>query len=144
MKSERKPFKNNLVVIYHGNVENFRIPVRELIGHLAWLHGIDYWIEDAKTIFGELNEDGDLFYFRSGENTRISSKEFRELTLKMFNQSVFGLALDVMFQLQSALKQYPFPHEFYRPLNWPYLEIHNRGKSTLMVYGKVIDSLEVS
>lgn len=133
-----------MVVVYMGHVNNFQVPVQNIIAQLAWLYRLDYSIVDGDEVFPLVGEPCDMIYFRSTEYTSITPKQFRQLVGDMFSQASLGGWVDVSFQLQKALKDYPFPADFIRPLNYPYPEIHQDGTAVLYIDPKALKNLKTS
>jgi hypothetical protein len=146
-KSNRiKRWQLNVIVEYFAqtNANSYRFNILELLKHLASIYRLDYAISvehqyssnpdsykqpDEKYIF-------DLVYFRSNENSRIEKKELRTTIDCMFRTvpSLFSEGVDVGTQLYKALKDFPFPTDFYRPLNYPWIEHHKGHQKKLLIY----------
>ena len=137
MKNVKK-FRLNVVVSYHKsvNVNNYRNPIHSIIKNFAWLYRLDYKIDVDSQVFGDIESDFhltvDLIYLRSSSETPIEAKAFRKLILDVFSHlNPFLGGVEVFYQLQKHLKEYPFPKNYIRPLNYPYLEIHKDGQSEI-------------
>lgn len=129
-----KTFRLNIVVVYMTNPNNFQMPIQNIMRQMAWLYRFDYAIVDSGQVFHEAqNERCDLIYFRSTEQTRITYKKFQQLMKEMFAQASLYGYVDLFFQLQKYLKNYPFPDNFVRPLNYPYSDIYNDSYKTLYI-----------
>ena len=86
----------------------------------------------------------DMFYFRSSPDSTSSITEFRSIIGNLFRgYDVFWFAdcFDVHCLLQKCLKEYPFPEKFYRPLSYPYVEVHNGKEITLCVTAEGLENL---
>lgn len=139
-----KNFRLNLVVVYMANRANFQSPIQSIITKLAWLYRLDYAVIDGHQVFPESPDDNpsDLIYLRATEYTNISAKVFRDLVNQMFSQaSLFG-CVEIIFQLQKNLKEYPFPDDFVRPLNYPYSDIYEGGQKRLCVDPQALEGLD--
>ncbi|MBC7399814.1 MAG: hypothetical protein H7289_07690 [Mucilaginibacter sp.] len=134
-----KKFRVNVVVMYfkNTNINNFQPPIFSLLKTLAWLHNLDYAIEPNSPAFYvshlELYGQSDLIYFRSTSDTQIDAKAFRKIISDIFYRSRAGMlqGAQVFYQLQKTLPQYPFPKDYIRPLNYPYLEVHKDGQTSV-------------
>lgn len=146
-KSNRiKRWQLNMVVDYYGEetAKLYRFNILELLKHIAAIYRLDYAISVNHEFSGdndstEQSDDkffGDLIYFRSNEYTRIERKDLRQTIDSMFCKvpSVFYEGVDVFTQLYKALKDFPFPANFYRPLNYPWIEHHKSSEKKLLIY----------
>lgn len=133
-----KIFRNNVEIIY-DTVDlpaKYRPLIMPMLINLASLYRLDYFVEEDKVDLDGPNKwHYDLIYFRSTEETDIDGKHFRKLINDLFaNATSFGfLSVNVLCQTQSKLKKNPFPSEFYRPLNYPYVEHHKDNRMLLKV-----------
>lgn len=146
-KSTRKEFTLNVIVVYYEskNPNNYRDPIHNIFKFLAWLHGIDYALESSTRIFDKtestINGITDIIYLRSGKHTLLSLREFQKVLDGVFSKSIATLfnGIDIFYQNQVATKLYPFPSEFYRPLNYPYVELHKKGlQKELLVHKEAL------
>lgn len=134
-----------MVVVYIANANNFQIPIQNLVSQMAWLYRFDYAVVNGHQIFNEApNEACDLIYFRSTELTRISSKKFQQLVTEMFVEASLYGCIDVFFQFQKNLKQYPFPSDYIRPLNYPYSDVYKNGNKILHIDSKALPELDAN
>ena len=146
-KSNRiKRWQLNVFVDYYGQktVTSYRFTILELLKHLASIYRLDYAISvDHQFSFGSDSSEQlddkdiiDLIYFRSNEYTRIERKDFRETIDSTFRKvpSMFYEGVDVGTQLYKALKDFPFPNDFYRPLDYPWIEHHKDSQKKLLIY----------
>jgi hypothetical protein len=136
----------NILVIYYGqlNANCYRVDILALLRHLASIYKLDYAISEAHQFPSESGLTGqdddtsivDLAYFRSNENSRVDKKEFRSVIDCMFGKvpSPFFEGVEICTQLYKALAEYPFPSDFFRPLRYPYVEIHKDSQKTLCIY----------
>ncbi|RZJ92300.1 MAG: hypothetical protein EOO20_02290 [Chryseobacterium sp.] len=140
-----KKFRLNLAVVYMANAVNFQSPIQSILIKLAWLYRLDYAIADGQQVFDEL-PDGrpcDLIYLRATQHTIVSAKVFQQLVNQMFAQaSLFG-CVDIFFQLQKNLNEYPFPDDFVRPLNYPYSDVYQGGQKKLYIDPSALEDLDV-
>jgi hypothetical protein len=145
-KSTRKEFVLNVIVAYYEptNPNNYREPIHNIFKFLAWLHALDYSIDLSTQIFDKAqpttNGITDIVYLRSGKNTLLSLREFQKVLDSVFSKSIatFFYGVDVFYQNQAATKLYPFPSEFYRPLNYPYVEIHKGLQKEMLVHKEAL------
>lgn len=143
----KKKFALNLIIAYYKttNPDNYRAPIHNLLRNLAWLHGFDYAIESDTKIFDKVVDDKegpmDIIYFRSGQHTSLSLREFQKVIEAIFLKSIASpfSAVDVFYQNQVFTKRYPFPSEFFRPLNYPFIELHKGLEKQLMVFKDALD-----
>ena len=144
---KKRAFRANLTISYEKHVDpiNFRHPIHFLMANLAWLYSLDYWFEiDKKDWLTETDPDSccDLLYFRATKDTEIDGKSFRSIVTELFDRSFLCfLTADVGFQLQKHLKHFPFPSEFYRPLNYPCVEYHKDGQASLQLHAAWLDTI---
>jgi hypothetical protein len=139
-KPIERNFTSNVVVTYYKgiNPNQFREPIHDLLKGLAWLYSFDYSIDSNSSLFDGSPETDqitvDLIYFRSGKNSAMSFRDFKNLIDTVFSKSLtlFG-GVDVFCQTRIGAKKYPFPNEFCRPLNYPYVEMHTDSKAEIMV-----------
>lgn len=144
MKKAKKKFRLNIVIAYYGgaNLNNYRPPLIEMIKHLAWLYELEYAISiehlfpfeaDSSELL-QSNNIADLIYLRSTEKSQIEAKDLRKIIGDTFGKSsLFHYGIEVCCQLYKALPEYPFPKEYIRPLNFPYVEYHNEEKVSVCI-----------
>lgn len=146
-KSNRiKRWRLNVGIDYCSTekANSYRFNILELMKHLASIYGLDYALSVDHHISddaGSVEQPGhkyivDLVYFRSNEYTRIQKKDFRASIDCMFRKvpSTYFEGVEVWPQLYKALNDFPFPQEFYRPLNYPFVEHHQGCQKTLYIY----------
>lgn len=140
-----KKFRLNLAVVYMANPANFQSPIQSIISKLAWLYRLDYAIADGHEVFTELPDDHpcDLIYLRATKDTSVSAKAFKQLVDQMFTQATLFGCVDIFFQLQKNLKEYPFPDDFVRPLNYPYSDVYEGGQKRLCIDPLALVDLDV-
>lgn len=150
----KRKWRINLIVSYNDSkiTEINRLSVLEFLKNLSSIYKLDYAISENhefkfdKESENQLNEmETDIFYFRSNANTRINIKELRTTINSLFPYTFAPYYDGVEFftQLTKALKEYPFPKEFYRPLKYPYVEFYNGSEIKLMIpYNKVMKVIE--
>ncbi len=142
MKKIKKKFRLNVCVSYAKgiNINNFQNPIHSILKNIAWLYRLDYFIDDDTRLFDDELRDNplysstDLIYFRSMDDSEIDLKAFQKIIKELFSYSnPFINGVEVNYQIQKVLNQYPFPDSFIRPLNYPYLEIFENGKGKIMI-----------
>ncbi|MEZ5106814.1 MAG: hypothetical protein R2757_20080 [Draconibacterium sp.] len=146
-KSNRKKrWQLNVFVCYYGqeNAKSYRFNILELLKHLASIYRLDYSITVDHQTSSDTDSSGqsddtciyDLIYFRSNENSRLEKKYFRETIDCTFRKvpSAFFEGVDIWTQLYKDLKNFPFPTDFYRPLNYPWIEHHTDSQKKLLIY----------
>ncbi|WP_298551748.1 hypothetical protein [uncultured Parabacteroides sp.] len=158
MKTSKKTprrWRLNYVVTYldSDKAEGFRRFVHDTLISVATLRRIDYAIKIESPVYDEMRDNlhgelqdvvADMFYFRSSPNSLSSIKEFRSIIDNIFRgYEVFlcGHFFDVQRLLQKYSKVYPFPEKFYRPLSYPYVEVHNGKEKTLCVTAASLENL---
>ncbi len=149
--NKKKNWQINVLVYYHDlDIANsYRFNILELLKQLASVYRLDYSISvDHQFAYDfDLEEQFvgkdivDLVYFRSNENSRIEKKDFRATIDCIFRKvpSILFEGVDVGTQLYKVLKDYPFPTDFYRPLNYPWVEHYEDSQKTTLVY---LDAVE--
>ncbi len=141
-KSKRiKLWRLNVVVLYYDQMSSncYRFDILQLLKHLSSIYRLDYAISKSHNFPSVPDADksiADLVYFRSNENTRVDAKELRSVIGCIFHRvpSQFNEGVEVFTQLYKFLPEYPFPNDFYRPLEYPYVEFHKGSKKTLYIY----------
>lgn len=142
MGKMKKKFRLNVFVSYAKgiNINNYQNPIHSILKNLAWLYRLDYSIDANTKVFEDALDNNsfysstDLIYFRSIDNSEIDLKTFQNIIKEIFSYSnPFINGVEVNYQIQKVLKQYPFPDSFIRPLNYPYLEIFENGNSKIMI-----------
>jgi hypothetical protein len=132
-EKKNKLYRANLVIVYPegANIENYRHPLHEMMRNIAWLHQFEYAISEDHPFPDVFDSDGqlcpkritDLVYFRSTDQTRILAKEFRKMISDIFHKSfLYPFEVDLFFQLQKFLSEFPFPNEYMRTLSYPFVE----------------------
>ncbi|MCT4646860.1 MAG: hypothetical protein N4A74_17860 [Carboxylicivirga sp.] len=146
MANKIKPWRLNVFVDYYDQqtANSYRFNTLELFKHLASIYKIDYSIsiEHQFSIDNDSSEKTenkiicDLIYFRSNKYSRIERKDLRAAIDNMFKTvpSPFIEGVDIDTQLYKMLKKFPFPTDFYRPLNYPWIEHHSNSKKKLLIY----------
>lgn len=141
-----KSYRINIVVSYFRgvNINQYRQPIISILTNFAWLYRLEYAISISHN-FGLDNSDADLIYFRSNEDTKVSKKEFDSIISNVFcnGRLIWQEDVDVFRQLYKALPQYPFPDEYYKPLNYPYTEVHNGKEVTLCICEGFLQNLPI-
>lgn len=145
MKKPKKKFKLNVVVTYDKSVNpiNYRTPIISILKDFSILYKLDYNIDVDCELFKQFDLDTldhvDLAYFRSTDLTEIELKKFQKLILETFSHlNPFYHGVGVSYQLQKHLKDFPFPSEFHRPLNFPYIEFHKDGQIDLKLFADAL------
>lgn len=137
MKKPNKKFRLNITISYMKgvNINNYQNPIQSIITNLAWLYRLEYSIDSGTNIFGnienEMYQQPDIIYIRSTDETNISLKEFQNLIKTIFLYN--GSGVEVNYQVQKYLTQYPFPTSYIKPLNYPYLEVFENGKGEIKI-----------
>lgn len=132
-------------MVYMTNTENYQIPLQNIVTRLAWLYRFDYAIVDGHDVFTGVSHDPcDLIYLCSTERTSITSKAFQRLVTEMFAQAALYGCIDVFFQPQKRLKEYSFPADYVRPLNYPYSEVYKSGNKTLCIDSQALHGLNIN
>lgn len=148
----KKKWRVNLSISYLLEIadqQTYGMPIHSILEHLAWLYKLDYAITTeyqlpfvVETQKKELLEkyEFDIFHFRSTEKTRISSKDFRQLIDNVFLRSrLFSEGVEVDIIMQKFQSQYPFPEEFYRPLQFPFVEHHMGSQISLKMQNAALE-----
>lgn len=142
MKKIKKKFRLNVFVSYAKgiNINNFQNPIHSILKNLAWLYRLDYSIDADTRLFDDeirnnpLYSSTDLIYFRSIDDSEIDLKGFQKIINDVFSYAnPFISGVEVFYQMQKVLKEYPFPNSYIRPLNYPYLEVFENGKGNIMI-----------
>ncbi|HET6558030.1 MAG TPA: hypothetical protein VFG54_11995 [Prolixibacteraceae bacterium] len=142
-KSNRiNPWRLNLVVSYFDQykVDHYRFDILQILKHLSSIYRLDYVIS-VELLFPSVTDltepyfhesTADLIYFRSNKNSVIGVKEFRKIIGDIFRTGAWSSygGVDIFIQVYKALKQYPFPSNFYRPVEYPFIEFHQGSKIT--------------
>jgi len=144
-QNRKKRWQLNVILEYYGqmNANSYRFNILELLKHLASIYRLDYAISVEHLFSTDIELSGqsddkfiyDLIYFRSNENSRIEKKELRDAIDCLFRRvpSPFFEGVAVMTQRYKVLKEYPFPTDFYRPLNYPWIEHHSDSQKKLLI-----------
>jgi hypothetical protein len=141
MKKIKKKFRLNVFVCYPKdvNINNYQNPIHNILTNFAWLYRLDYSIDLDTKLFADALESNsyysstDILYFRSTDESDIELKAFQKLIKEVFKYNSKMGGVEVFYQIQKALKDYPFPHNFIRPLNYPYLEVFENGNGKIMI-----------
>lgn len=142
MKKIKKKFRLNVLVSYMKgvNINNYQNPIHSILKNLGWLYRLDYSIDANTRLFDDALRENtyysstDLIYFRSKDDSEIDLKRFQKIINEVFSYSNSVLSgVEVGYQVQRVLKDYPFPDNFIRPLNYPYLEVFENGKGDIMI-----------
>lgn len=137
-KKSKKIWRINVFVIYYQEqcVQLYRFNILEVLKNLASIYRLDYAIDvNYHPSTDDSDSTDDLIYFRSNSSTRIEKKEFYSIINGMFKNvpSVFYEGVEVGTQLYKSLNDFPFPSEYYRPLNYPWVEYHQESQKKTMV-----------
>ena len=156
-KSNRiRNWQINVEITYYDKFSrnSFQPVLHGFLINLASVYKLDY----AIAVSYEFPFEGDLsklplgkdtfdfLYFRSNEQTRIDKKEFRSAIDSVFHKVPSQLfeGVEVETQLYKYLKMFPFPSEFYRPLQYPFVEYYKDFQKKLLIYSdevmKVIET----
>lgn len=148
-KKTIKKFRLNVVISYRTdvNLNNFRPPIQSLIKHLAWLYRLEYSIQDDYKGFDvsdlEFCQTTDMIFLRSTEHTETPARYLRKLLLDIFYPYRNWLLspVEVFYQTQVGMKGHPFPSEYIRPINYPYLEVHKDGHKQIYIPEEALRNL---
>ena len=139
-----KFYRINVVALYHKgtNVNQYRQPIINLLAEFAWLYRLEYAIS-INHDFAMQDGEADLIYLRSTVQTQISKKDFNVLISSVFQHGhLFVRGVEVFCQMYKFLPQYQFPSVYYKPLNYPYMEVHNENESNLYICKEALDKIE--
>ena len=146
----KKNWQINVVIDYYDleKANSYRFNILELLKQLASVYRLDYAIsiDYQFSVDADLAEQFsgkdivDIVYFRSNENSRIEKKDFRTTIDCIFRKvpSIFHEGVDVWTQQYKALKNFPFPTDYYRPLNYPWVEHYEDSQKTILVYSDAL------
>lgn len=149
MKSNRK-YRLNIIITYYEGFDptNYRTPLIQIFQNIAWLHKLDFAtsiehqfvLDDGLQLSATHSKAvDDIVYLRQSSETRISIKDLRHLIDSLFDLSFLPcLGVEVGYQLQKALGKYPFPKNFLRFLNYPYVEVYKGNHSSLAVFSEAV------
>lgn len=145
-----KTWRMNVVVDYFNsqNVKTNRYYILELLKNLASIYKLDYAISKNHLFppvadypeFSPEQIHADIIYFRSNNYTRFDRKEFRTIIDTLFNKipTEFEDGYEVFPQLYKNLNDFPFPSEFFRPLNYPWIEYYKGAEKKVMIISDVL------
>ncbi|MDQ1164608.1 hypothetical protein [Flavobacterium sp. SORGH_AS_0622] len=141
MKKKMKKFRLNVIISYPKdvNIYSYRNPIHDILTNFAWLYNLEYSIDPSTKLFTHLIEadsyyaDPDIIYFRSTGESAIELKAFQKLIKDVFTYNPKMGGVEVGYQLQKVLKNYPFPLSYIKPLNYPYLEVFENGRGNIMI-----------
>lgn len=151
--NRKKNWQINVVVDYYDlkKANSYRFNLLELLKQLASVYRLDYAISVDYQFSVDTDSDEqfsgkdivDLVYFRSNENSRIEKKDFRATIDCIFRKvpSIFYEGVDVGTQLYKVLKDFPFPTDYYRPLNYPWVEHYEGSQMTTLVYLEAVEKV---
>lgn len=139
-----KPWRVNVYVwlLAPQAVLQYRDRIQVLLQHLGWLYKLEYATSfcDASAVKIDQPQE-DLYFFRSTDQTPILGSEFQRVIKHLFdgalNPFVQGVSVDP--DSMKNTKLIPFPDEYWRMLNYPYLEHYTSGEKTLFVEQKALD-----
>lgn len=139
-------FRINVVLFYFKefNIHSVRIPIFELLKHLAWLHRLEYAFDEETSLFEASNYYAatDLVYFRSTSETLIKRKEFQKVLQDILDyQYTRSRGVELMIQFQKSLVEYPFPENYFHPLNYPFVEVVQGNQRTLCIPKADLDKI---
>ncbi|MET2985177.1 hypothetical protein [Aureibaculum conchae] len=140
----KRKWRINLVVSYQNQkiAEINRNSVSGFLKNLSSIYKLDYAISenhqfnyDKEFEIEHSKTKCDIFYFRSNKNTRINVKELRTTINSLFpyTYGAYYDRVEFFTQMTKALKKFPFPKDYYRPLKYPYVEFYNGSEMKLMV-----------
>jgi len=146
MKKKRKSpqkFRLNITIVYYSNdaIQSFRKLLFDYFGNTSSILKLDFATSENIQVICEPDSNFvhnryviDMIYLRSSNQSWICRKELCEIVSTLHNQSKLYLqGVDICYQLQKMHKLYPFPSDFVRHLNYPYLEIHKKEGHTLCI-----------
>lgn len=137
----KKIYRINFLISYFSKdkIVSFRRPILNIMENLACLYHFEYAI--SENFLNDIEDITDLIYFRSTSNTTISKKDIEQLVYNIFTKATFSYGVFVGRQLYKALSEFPFPSSYYKPLSYPFLEIHNEHGSTLYIHEEVLHNI---
>lgn len=134
-------FRLNVMASYHKSVDNKMTKhlIHSIFRNFACLYRIDYQIQENSQVFGDVESDlyasTDLIYFRSNQNTQIDLKTLQKLIDQVFAyNNILIDGIEVYYQYQKYLREFPFPLDFYRPLNYPFVEHYKDNQFSLETF----------
>lgn len=138
-------FRLNVFVSYHKSINSKMSGhlIHSIFTNLACLYKLDFYIEVNTPVFDDDSSDlyatTDLIYFRSGQSTPIDRKTFQKLIDQVFAyNNILIDGIEVYYQYQKYLREFPFPKDFYRPLNYPYIEEHKDSQVKAVIPAAVL------
>ncbi len=133
MKKTLKTFRINFIVSYMltDEAHEIRVPIQHILRSLAFLHALEYWIDESTRIFDHLptetESDSDIIYFRSTENTRITEKRLMKVLEDVFSAShLSSSGVDCFCQTAEGLQLYPFPDKCLKHISPVHIEYHQK------------------
>jgi len=154
-KSTLRRWRLNYVITYINSdcANRYRPLILNTLANIAIIHRIDYAIEHEYPIYDEIRNElskplqgilADVIYFRASRNSLSSITDFRRLVDLIFQDYDItwrGTPYEVKCQIQKFLPQYPFPEEFCRPKDYPYLEYHKDGQARIVVPASTVEQV---
>lgn len=139
-----KPWRVNVYVWFLAPqvVLQYRDRIQVLLQHLGWLYKLEYatFFCNASTVKIDQPKE-DLYFFRSTNQTPILGSEFQRVIRHLFDEAlnpfVQGVSVDPDSMKNTELTS--FPDEYWRMLNYPYLEYYNSGEKTLLIEQNALD-----
>lgn len=148
-------WKLNYIIVYR-NIDSakwHRHLIHDALVSVALLQKIDFAFDEDFPFFDESQYKADptlkelvvdIAYFRSNINSHSGIKAFRQIVDGLFYGYDIVLE-DSPFHVYSMgtkyMSEYPFPQDFERPLNYPYVEHHEGKETTLCVTAASYDNL---
>lgn len=81
----------------------------------------------------------DIVYFRSSPQTKVSIKDFRVMMRCIFHDyELIPDPFELFPMLQKSLPEFPFPGDFLRFLEYPYVEAHKGGHKSLTLLARSV------
>jgi hypothetical protein len=150
MKKNSRNWRINVVIDYSdlSVVSANRHVIISLLSNIACLYKLDFSIvydPQGASVSDSVKQEThkflfDMIYFRSNKYSRIESKGFRRAFQAVFDYvPAMGYeGVEAFLQLSKVLPEYPFPKQFYRPLAYPFVEVHKDGHMTLCISAEAL------
>lgn len=142
--SKKKIWRVNIVADYQGEKTHvsYRNTIVSIVYNIARLHKLDIAITYGHPISDETGSDtpqnpeqsvSDLFYLRSTSQSYVQRKTFQKMIEDIFRGNEFYYPVFVFCMYQKNNKKYPFPSDFERPLEYPFVELHSGSQTSLYI-----------
>lgn len=141
----KKSFRLNVTVSYSKGVSLIaqRHLTHSVLKNFAWLYRLDFFIDEDTKVFGDIEsvlyQTTDFVYFKSNEETKIDFKALKTIINQVFSYNDILLGgTEVFCQTQSVSREFPFPKDFYRALNYPYIEEHKGNQTSIKLSVEIL------